>query len=86
MAGKATPDRTQQLERARAALETAGFEAHAWSIPGDPERVIAQFVVERDIDVLVMGAYSHSPLRSLFVGSKTSGLLRSARIPTLLLR
>jgi nucleotide-binding universal stress UspA family protein len=33
-----------------------------------------------------MGAYSHSPLRSLLFGSKTSDLLRSSKIPTLLLR
>jgi len=33
-----------------------------------------------------MGAYSHSPLRSLVFGSKTADLLRSATIPTLLLR
>jgi nucleotide-binding universal stress UspA family protein len=33
-----------------------------------------------------MGAYGHSPLRSLFFGSKTDDLLRSAKVPTLLLR
>ena len=33
-----------------------------------------------------MGAYGHSPLRSLIFGSKTSDLLRSATLPTLLLR
>jgi nucleotide-binding universal stress UspA family protein len=33
-----------------------------------------------------MGAYTHSPLRSLIRGSKTTDLLRAARIPTLLLR
>ncbi len=43
-------------------------------------------VQEQGIDMLIMGAYSHSPLRSLLFGSKTSDLLRSAKIPTLLLR
>ena len=55
-------------------------------IPGDAEQVIARQAKERGIDLLVMGAYAHSPLRSLFFGSKTSDLLRSATIPTLLLR
>lgn len=50
----------------------------------DAERTRA--VREQSIDPLVMGAYTHSPWRSLFFGSKTSDLLRSARIPTLLLR
>jgi hypothetical protein len=38
------------------------------------------------IDMLIMGAFGHSPLRSLLFGSKTADLLRSAKIPTLLLR
>jgi nucleotide-binding universal stress UspA family protein len=67
-------------------LEDAGFDAPAALIPGDAERVIARAVAEQDIHVLVMGAYGHSPWRSLFLGSTTSDLLRSARIPTLLLR
>jgi nucleotide-binding universal stress UspA family protein len=67
-------------------LETAGFDAPAMHIPGDAEVVIAAAVREHAIDVLIMGAYSHSPLRSLLMGSKTSDLLRAATIPTLLLR
>ena len=43
-------------------------------------------MVAQDIDMLIMGAYSHSPLRSLVLGSKTTDLLRSAKIPALLLR
>ena len=42
--------------------------------------------MSQSIDLLVMGAYSHSPLRSLFLGSKTTDLLRAVRVPTLLLR
>ncbi|MEZ5660870.1 MAG: universal stress protein [Burkholderiaceae bacterium] len=34
--------------------------------------VIAQAVREQAIDMLIMGAYGHSPLRGLFLGSKTS--------------
>jgi len=37
---------------------------------------------DREIDLLVMGAYSRSPLKSLFLGSKTNGLLRASRVPT----
>jgi nucleotide-binding universal stress UspA family protein len=33
-----------------------------------------------------MGAYSHSPLRAWLFGSKTTELLRSAKVSTLLLR
>lgn len=86
MSGKATKDGTRQLEWARTTLEEAGFEAPADLIPGDAESVIARSVRELEVDMLIMGAYGHSPLRTLLLGSKTSDLLRSARIPTLLLR
>lgn len=86
MSGKESADASKQLEWARKTLEAAGFEAPATLQPGDAESVIAKAVREQDIDLLVMGAYTHSPVRSLFLGSKTSDLLRSARVPALLLR
>lgn len=86
MSGKESADAPKQLEWARKTLEAAGFEAPAALSPGDAESVIAKAVSEQAIDLLIMGAYTHSPLRSLLLGSKTSDLLRSARIPALLLR
>lgn len=86
MSGKTRQDSRKQLDWARSTLEAAGFEAPASLVPGDAETIIARSIREQDIDLLVMGAYTHSPLRSLFLGSKTSDLLRSATIPTLLLR
>jgi len=86
MSGKESAEAPRQLEWARKVLEAAGFDAPTSLIPGDAERVIAKSVQDENIDLLIMGAYSHSPLRSLFLGSKTSDLLRSANIPTLLLR
>ncbi|MEZ5738132.1 MAG: universal stress protein [Burkholderiaceae bacterium] len=86
MSGAASQAKPKQLEWARQRLEQAGFEVEASLIPGDAEHIVARQVQERGIDLLVMGAYAHSPWRSLFFGSKTSNLLRSATIPTLLLR
>ncbi len=86
MSGKESRDAPRQIEWARKTLQAAGFDAPTSLIPGDAESVIAKAVRDQDISILIMGAYSHSPLRSLFLGSKTSDLLRSARIPTLLLR
>ncbi|WP_313952320.1 universal stress protein [Accumulibacter sp.] len=86
MSGKESQEACRQLAWATATLAAAGFVAPASLIPGDAESVIARTVREQSIDLLIMGAYSHSPLRSLFFGSKTTDLLRSATIPTLLLR
>jgi nucleotide-binding universal stress UspA family protein len=86
MSGKQSQDGHRQLGRARETLEAANIDVTDSLIPGDAESIIARTVQEKGIDLLVMGAYGHSPLRSLFFGSKTSDLLRSATIPTLLIR
>jgi nucleotide-binding universal stress UspA family protein len=79
-------DAAKQLEAARGTLAAAGIDTQAYQVMGDPEDAIARAIQQQQIDMLVMGAYTHSPLRSLFVGSKTTELLRSSRVPTLLLR
>lgn len=86
MAGKERQDAPKQLAWAQATLEAAGFEVTALLTPGDAETVIARAVKEQQIDMLIMGAFGHSPWRSLLFGSKTADLLRSSIIPTLLLR
>ncbi|MBU0655981.1 MAG: universal stress protein [Gammaproteobacteria bacterium] len=84
--GEAGKGLRKQLEWAKTTLETAGFETHTALLSGDPQSVIATQVQERNIDMLIMGSYTHSPLRSWLFGSTTNELLRAATIPTLLLR
>lgn len=79
-------DATRQLEAAQSMLVAAGIETNSYQVMGDPETAIAGAIQQQRIDMLIMGAYTHSPLRSLFVDSKTTELLRAARVPTLLLR
>ncbi|WP_298396258.1 universal stress protein [uncultured Azonexus sp.] len=86
MAGKPDPEAPKKMEWARSTLEKAGFSVTTEIIPGDTETVIARTIQERDIDLLLMGAFNHSPLKSLLFGSRTTELLRSAKVPTLLLR
>ncbi|MFU2486706.1 universal stress protein [Thauera sp. WH-1] len=86
MAGKEGADAPKQIAWAKDTLTAAGFEVVADILAGDPEAVIAREIKARSIDMLLMGAYAHSPLRALIFGSKTTDLLRTATIPTLLLR
>jgi nucleotide-binding universal stress UspA family protein len=85
MAGSKQGEAEKQLTWAKGRLDAAGFQVKAEFIPGDPETVIARVIKDESIDVLVMGAYSHSPIRALIFGSKTNELLRAASVPTLLI-
>jgi nucleotide-binding universal stress UspA family protein len=86
MSGNESAGAARQLEWARQTFETAGLEVNAALASGRAADVIPHAVEAAATDLLVMGAYSHSPLRSLVRGSKTNELLRSFSIPTLLMR
>lgn len=75
-----------QLEWARQELADAGRTVEAVRLSGDPEEVISERVGEGGIDLLVMGAYGRSRIRQLVVGSTTTAMLRSCRVPVLLVR
>ncbi|WP_405269849.1 universal stress protein [Congregibacter sp.] len=85
MSGKVSSDGSKKLDWAQKTLTDAGYTVSKRLQPGDAEVVIAKAVVDDSIDLLIMGAFSHSPLRTLLFGSKTADLLRSSGIPTLLL-
>lgn len=78
--------RRQRLDEARAMLEAGGHEVSATLVAGHTEAVISDVVERESIDLLVMGAYGHSPIRNLIIGSTTAEMLRSCKIPVLLFR
>ena len=82
MSGKQNNEAEKQLAWARSTLEQGGFEVETAYLPGDPEQKIPQAITDREVDLLVVGAYSRSPLKNLFLGSKTNDLLRASRVPT----
>lgn len=86
MAGADTQAHRDQLAWARSRLESSGFEVHADLVQGHAEAVIAERVSAQRIDLLVMGAYGHSHVRHLIVGSTTTTMLRTCDVPVLLLR
>ncbi len=53
---------------------------------GKPEAVIAEVVAQTPGAMLVMGAYGHSPIRTLIIGSTTTTMIRTVRAPVLLVR
>ncbi|QEP42666.1 universal stress protein [Ectothiorhodospiraceae bacterium BW-2] len=75
-----------QLQWARDTLETAEFSVTTRLLSGEVETKLCDYRAEADIDILVMGAYGHSVIRRLLVGSTTTAVIRNAHIPVLLLR
>lgn len=76
----------QQLHGAQAALQAAGFAARTALLPGEPEQALPDLLQAQGNAVLVMGAYGHSRIRQLIVGSTTTALLRLSPVPVLVLR
>jgi len=86
MVGAETSDARKKLDGAVAQLAAAGYMPKADLVPGQPEQVIAQSVEREGIDLLVMGAYGHSRIRNLIVGSTTVEMVRSCKIPIMMFR
>ena len=74
------------LRWAEQTLAEAGYDVRTAAVTGEPEDVLNQHVRDRDMHLLVMGAYGHSRIRHLVVGSTTTSLLRTSQVPVLVLR
>jgi len=84
--GHATPEIRKGLEDASALLQAAGIETETGVVAGQPETALGKLVEEADFDMVVMGAYGHSRIRSLIIGSTTTEMVRSCKVPVVLMR
>ncbi|TVR43869.1 MAG: universal stress protein [Rhodobacteraceae bacterium] len=84
--GDASAEMTQALHTARATLEGAGLATETSTLPGQPEATIGKLVEDASYDMLVMGAYGHSRIRSLIIGSTTTAMIRTCKVPVMLMR
>jgi nucleotide-binding universal stress UspA family protein len=74
------------LEGPLARLAEDGRKATPFVSDGRADKVIGDHVAAHPASLLVMGAYGHSPLRTLIVGSTTSTMIRTMPVPILLMR
>lgn len=86
MAGDQSAHSRQLLDQAHELLATAGFDVNVHLAAGLAEEVLPALVKSEKADLLVMGAYGHSRIRHLVVGSTTTALLRTSTVPVLILR
>jgi nucleotide-binding universal stress UspA family protein len=74
------------LEKAKQRVLAAGVKAHGEVLHGDPEEEILELRETIGADLIVMGAYGHTRIRELILGSTTSHVIRKATVPVLLVR
>lgn len=79
-------EKREQLTLAGDRLRAVGYQVMERMVPGPSDEVILATVRDTDADLLVMGAYGHSRLRMLMVGSTTTALLRTSTVPVLVIR
>lgn len=76
----------EQLAWASKHLAEGELETHSAILAGEVEPTLRVYKQEHRIDMLVMGAYGHSRIRQLLVGSTTTDMIRHATVPVLIIR
>lgn len=74
------------LDEACQILKHSGVESETAQLQGKVEDVLIQYQFDNDIDLIVMGAFSHNRFRDFLLGSFTAKMLSVTNRPLLLLR
>lgn len=81
------PGTAQSLQQAATLkLRDAGQKVTAVTLDGKPSEELVRYQADHHIDLTLMGAFSHTRLRDLVLGSLTVKMLLRANKPLLLLR
>lgn len=84
--GKPSEAIKRGLDDARATLAAGGHQAEVKVIEGQAESALGDLVDGEGYDLLVMGAYGHSRIRSLIIGSTTEQMIRTCKVPVVLMK
>lgn len=74
------------LDEALQVLRDVGIEVKTALLSGNIEDVLSQYQIENQIDLIMMGAFSHNRVRDFLLGSFTAKMLAITNRPLLLLR
>lgn len=87
MAGKRVERQREQLANAEKMLQGNGFDVTTATFEQEEVRpALLNYIKENEIELMVMGAWGHSRIRQLLVGSMTNWMLHNSPVPLLLLR
>lgn len=76
----------EKFERTKQRLTDSGFAVKASFLSGNIFTALHDYEAHNDVDLLVMGAFSHSKLASIFLGSNTLKMLEQTTLPLVVLR
>ena len=85
-AGNDTPTIRAKLEAAQVKLAMGGLTTSIEVVGGEPETALEYKIAADGFDLLVMGAYGHSRIRNLIIGSTTTAMIQACKVPVLLFR
>jgi len=74
------------LSEAEKVLSSNGVEVIAKTLRGKVDDAIVAYRQEKDLDMVMMGAFSHHRIRDILLGSFTAKMLERTQRPLLLLR
>lgn len=74
------------LDEASQVLQESGIQVITAQLSGKIEETLAQYQAENQIDLTLMGAFSHNRMREFLLGSFTAKMLATTNRPLLLLR
>lgn len=84
--GKTGSKHERSMREAESKLIGSGYRVNADLRSGDVDEVIAEAINKEGSDLLVMGAFGHSRIRQMIVGSTTTAMIRGTKRPVLLFR
>lgn len=86
MVGADTSDARASIEAAANHLREYRHQVNYEIRSGEVEPTLHEYQREKNIDLMVMGAYGHSRIRNFLIGSTTTRMLQRTETPILLLR
>lgn len=84
--GDARRDLAAAMDRAATRLMDAGYKVTSDIVAAEADQVFTEKAANGGLEFLVMGAYGHSRLRNLIIGSTTTQMIRACPVPVLLFR
>lgn len=73
----------RRLDEVIASIQGDATDAHGVIAEGSPLHSMLEHVHKHAIDLVIVGSHGHGAIASLLLGSVAEGMVRKARVPTL---